>query len=532
MFDLTDEEVLFNLEYNLAYQVALGLDLDEASCCQKTLHNSRLKLIQSQADVLVFRSLTDRIVAGLGVNAGKQRLDSTHILSNIARLTRLSLFCETIRTFLCSLQKSWSSKFDTIPASLRRRYLRDDGRETRFGDVASREAPRRLAVCARDVWRLVDRFRGDSKVRRMQVYGFLKRLLEEQCEIVTAPVAGVENDADASEPGVPVTVKKPEDVRSDSLQTPHDPDVTYSGHKGKGYEVQVAETLGNGEVPEIITHVDVTRLCDSDEQATIPVVESLVERGIQPQEMVADAAFGSTANVMACQDLGTELVAPVSGHVADRVDDEEVRKEDFLVDPTGENKSVCPAFHVAVREEWDADRRTIRCYFEGATCNRCELGERCSVRRLKDGTRVLTTTDRSALLEERRFYEQTDEFRERYAQRAGIEATNPELKRRHGLGRIRTRGVARVRPAVYLKSVACNIKRMVTYLAERAAATEPTATMATAGGRVDERVTRSKSCRSPQGDQLREISTVRLEHGFFPGESRFVFNILQGRGAL
>ena len=30
------------------------------------------------------------------------------------------------------------------------------------------------------------------------------------------------------------------EVRSDSLQSPHDPEATYSGHKGKGYEVQVA----------------------------------------------------------------------------------------------------------------------------------------------------------------------------------------------------------------------------------------------------------------------------------------------------
>ena len=31
-------------------------------------------------------------------------------------------------------------------------------------------------------------------------------------------------------------------MSADSLQSPHDPDVTYTGHKGKGYEVQVAET--------------------------------------------------------------------------------------------------------------------------------------------------------------------------------------------------------------------------------------------------------------------------------------------------
>ena len=44
---------------------------------------------------------------------------------------------------------------------------------------------------------------------------------------------------------------------------------------------------------------------------------------------------------------------------------------------------------------------------------------------------------------------------------AGIEGTNSELKRRHGLGRLRVRGGERVRLAVYLKALACNVKRMV-----------------------------------------------------------------------
>ena len=53
------------------------------------------------------------------------------------------------------------------------------------------------------------------------------------------------------------------------------------------------------------------------------------------------------------------------------------------------------------------------------------------------------------------------EQRKRYAIRAGIEGTNSELKRAHGLGRLRVRGGRRVRLAVYLKALACNFKRMV-----------------------------------------------------------------------
>ena len=86
----------------------------------------------------------------------------------------------------------------------------------------------------------------------------------------------------------------------------------------------------------------------------------------------------------------------------------------------------------------------------------------------------------AAVLARRRRYEKTKEFKKRYAERAGIEArkvgttgcpddeaTNSELKRAHGLGRLRIRGLLRVRLAVHLKALACNVKRMVNYLVER-----------------------------------------------------------------
>jgi hypothetical protein len=64
-------------------------------------------------------------------------------------------------------------------------------------------------------------------------------------------------------------------------------------------------------------------------------------------------------------------------------------------------------------------------------------------------------------IERRRRAEASGEFRRRYAVRAGIEGTNSELKRAHGLGHLRVRGGHRVRLAVYLKALACNIKRML-----------------------------------------------------------------------
>ena len=100
MFNLTDQEALEQLEFNLLWHHALGLDMEETHLPQKTLHNFRVRLMRHDGGRLAFEETTDRIIQALGIGTGRQRLDSTHIMSNIATLTRLGLFCETMRLFL------------------------------------------------------------------------------------------------------------------------------------------------------------------------------------------------------------------------------------------------------------------------------------------------------------------------------------------------------------------------------------------------------------------------------------------------
>ena len=468
MHDLTDEQALFNLDFNLAWHVALDLTPEEAHTCQKTLHNFRAKLMESDRGRLLFEQVTGKIIEALGIRTERQRLDSTHITSNIARLSRLGLFCETARVFLRQLRRKSKKEFESVPEGLRLRYLREDGTDTRYHDARSSKARRRLSVCARDVWRLADRFKGEKAVEKLSSYGLLKRLLDEQCVIVKKPPAPSPDDADANDPPAPVVVKAAKDVKSDSLQTPHDTSATYSGRKGKGQEVQVAETCGNGEKPEMITYAEQTRSCDSDEKATVPAVESLAERNIRPEELLTDTNYGSTENAIECEKGGTELVAPVPGPKVDEAKEGEITKADFDIDPKGEKKARCPAGCEAVSEKRDPETGKVRAVFDGAACEGCPHRDRCPAKPLRDGRRVLRTTVRDAVLVKRRRYEKTEEFKKRYAQRAGIEATNSELKRAHGLGRLRIRGFLRVRLTVYLKALACNIKRMVKHLAKRA----------------------------------------------------------------
>ena len=469
MFDLTDQEALEELEFNLLWHHALRLTAEEAHLPQKTLHNFRVRLMAHDGGRVAFQETTDRIIGALGLRTGKQRLDSTHIISNIALLTRLGLFCETIRLFLGAVKREHPKLAEGIAQGLAQRYLKEDGEATSYEDVRWGEGRRRLSVCARDLYRLVDRLRGTAAAK-MEEYRLLERLLREQCHVGRHRDGRPgEEDDDAGEGKVPVALKDPKEVRSDSLQTPHDPDVTYSGHKGKGYEVQVVETCDEENATQLITHVEVTPSSGSDTGVTVPVVEALQQRKIRPDELFADTAYGSGGNAFEAACRGTELVSPLAGpapeeaHGTEQEGTAPLTAADFRIDATEEQATVCPVGHESMEEytHTHAPER-VELHFARQTCEPCALRSRCPVKlNRRAGAYVLKTDLVRVNIERRRRAQASGAFRRRYAVRAGIEGTNSELKRAHGLGHLRVRGGPRVRLAVYLKALGCNVKRMI-----------------------------------------------------------------------
>ena len=133
---------------------------------------------------------------------------------------------------------------------------------------------------------------------------------------------------------------------------------------------------------------------------------------------------------------------------------------------------MCPAGHGAVAEYEDEDApERVEIHFARAVCEPCALRARCPVgwrsrpelggEWSRGGAYVLSADLARMNIARRRAAESDGRWRKRYGLRAGIEGTNSEMKRRHGLGRLRVRGGERVRLAVYLKALACNVKRMV-----------------------------------------------------------------------
>jgi len=124
-FDLTDEEALEQFEWNAAWHYALDVLPEDAHTCQKTLHNFRSALIRCDKTKLAFRLVTDELIRALGMRVDKQRLDSTHILSNFAVLTRLGPILFGFDPLESRSGFGWFRKFLSLPC-LRKPHWRGD----------------------------------------------------------------------------------------------------------------------------------------------------------------------------------------------------------------------------------------------------------------------------------------------------------------------------------------------------------------------------------------------------------------------
>jgi len=442
--DLTDEEAARQFMFNTEWHYALDITGDSdasAYICPKTLWNMREMMSKHGLEEAVFAAITAHLAKLLSVDTDKQRLDSTHIFSNMKHLGRIGLFMKTIKGFLTNLKRHHKDHYAKLNADIIKRYMTRQG-ESGFAMVKPSDSAKRLEDLGNDVFSLVEQFKDEDAVTAMSSYHKLVRLLKEQCIVST------DIDQDHSS----VAIKPCKDIASDSMQNPSDPDAGYDGHKGQGYQSQIMETYSeNGDAPCLITHVAVESAHEHDAHALIPAIEDASEHGLAPKEVLADTLYGSDENVQDAAEMGVEVISPVQGKVSED-------KLGLDVFHMSDNQTVISCPQGQTPERITQKDEKIVAVFAMAACMGCPCKDRCPSVKGKKGF-YLRYERKQVRLAVRRAYERTGEFKERYRWRAGEEGTNSLGKQKTGLGRLRVRGMKAVRFAVTFKWLGVNILR-------------------------------------------------------------------------
>jgi hypothetical protein len=454
MHDLTDLETVQHLAFNQQWHYALDVPSESDASkymCPKTLWSRRKEVTDLGLDTVLFQQVTHKLAQVFEVDSSKQRLDSVHLKSNMRRLGRLRILTTCIHRFLVNLKRHHCELHTGLEPELVGRYSTKKALNC-FSQVKPSDSAKTLASVAQDCFALLQRFEAHPQVSAMLSYRLLQRAFDDHCE--------VKKSGEDAPTEVEVVVKPAKEVSGQSLQNPSDPDAGYSGHKGQGYQAQVMETYCEAEDPQVkdqtlnlITHVAVGPASESDRGALLPALEDARSRDLGPQEVLADSAYGSDDNFQeaAALEPPVEVVAPLPGLPPTAP----FSLADFQISPDGRVLG-CPEGEAPRFCECRKDR--YRVGFSSTKCNACPQAARCPVKPRKN-YHYLGYYQKAGRVAARRAYQQTEEFRDRYCWRAGIEGTMSEFDRRTGVKRLRVRCLKAVRFCVTLKAVGLNLFR-------------------------------------------------------------------------
>lgn len=441
----THEAVLFRADIQYALNLEPGVEIT-----QRTIERYLARMQQDETiSEEVFTRVTDTLLRAMEIKVKKQRLDSTHVLSDMSNMGRARMIGIALKRFFAKVEKHDASLLDRFCDELLKRYRKQSDSQV-FGDVRTTEK-RQVALqqAAEDLHIVLTTLCEVKPVCEWESFEQLQLIFSQQCEI--------------REEFVEVLTKTGGNV----IQNISDPDATYCGNKGPGYQVQISETFNEQGQPNFITGAAVETAVQSDADAVAPIMADLKDRDLLPDEVLADAGYGGDSNIQLAQDEGVSLVAPVPG--GKKHDAQGIGYDQFELNDANEVVA-CPAGHAPKSTKYNAKSDYVWAQMDAEQCQACPLLEHCKVQRNKKTSKAngrIQFKPLAVRAAERRRHEQTDEFRDRYRWRSGIEATNSCLKRQMGLKRLRVRGFNAVKTAILLKLAGWNLFRALAVRRER-----------------------------------------------------------------
>jgi transposase len=257
------------------------------------------------------------------------------------------------------------------------------------------------------------------------------------------------------------------------IQSPHDTEAHYSRERQTqwtGYTAHLTETCDD-ETPHLITNIETVSATTPDRAVTTTIHEHLAEKDLLPNEHMVDAGYVDIDEVVEShENHKIELLGPVPANTTWQAKAGQGFATDcFVVDWEGQIVT-CPMGNpsrVWHPRQDDFGNNVIEVRFDQRDCGSCSSRPQCT--RSANRARMLRIKPRAqyVALAEARAYQQTDEFRQRYKKRAGVEGTISQGTRVFGLRRARYVGLAKTHLQHTLTAAAINLTRAVHWLQGR-----------------------------------------------------------------
>ncbi|MCK5840190.1 MAG: transposase [Bacteroidales bacterium] len=292
-FGWSDSQLFEQCQFNLLVRSALGLfNLNDTLPSESTYYLLRKRMYEHQKQTgeelmeTTFKQITSGQVQAFDVNGRSIRMDSKLLGSNIAFYSRYEIIHHTLCLFYKTLDKQEKSRLSVMDTELFKELTKDEPEKTVYRSTRE-EIKSRLHSIGILAFKIVNTFTG----HKGEQYQLLCRVFGEQYKVVEDQQ---------------IQLRPREEINSDSVQSPHDPDSAYR-HKGgqqvKGHSVNITETASDDTL-NLITDVMVEKANVPDTKFVQPAIKSTTEVTGQVVETVyADGAYQSPDNDEFCENI-------------------------------------------------------------------------------------------------------------------------------------------------------------------------------------------------------------------------------------
>lgn len=442
---LTDDELIDSICCDVRFQYALHTThLKDQPVSDRTFSRFREKvynysLEHDGTDLFEeeMKHLTDVYAKYMNLNSNIKRMDSLMIASHCKRMSRLEIIYTVTANAIKLLHRLGQ---DSLLKPELLHYLDEDDCNQIIYHCKGEDITGRLKAVISDAAYLSE-FMNSDAYQDFQEYKLLTRVLHEQTD----------TDDDGS-----IIPKKNQDIATDSLQNPSDPDATFrfkAGKQNKGYVGNVVETIGE-DGDSLITDFQVEQNTHSDSAFCNEYLDKRDENS-EAEIMITDGAYGGKENRKKAESVNTTLVTTaIPGKPTDRF------FADFIFSEDGREIIKCPMGFSPDKTTYYPKTGMCRALFKQSCCDKCPYKDKCHPKEQKKNYAVHV----SKSMAERAAYLRmlgTEAYTKYTHLRNAVEGIPSVLRRKYHVDELPVFGLTRTRMSFALKIGAYNFKKLL-----------------------------------------------------------------------
>jgi len=436
--DVSDQEAIARMSFDLRWKVALNLPLDFEPPHSSSLSVFRGRLVAGQQERYAFNRLI-RVGREAGFLPDKITVLVDTMAQHGAGATQdtYTLIRKGIRRVLKVAGYALPAKKRGLSADLSAYLDSDRKADLDWADPAARAA--QLKVLVRDAEAALDLALQQADDLEVRTAAWL-----------LTKILG--DDLTTNEAGDP---QIGQGVAEDRIVSLTDVEMRHgrksASQRFDGRKLQVAEE----QTSELIVAIEPVPANAGDGRDLMAVIDQAEEQtGVTVERAIADGAYGTGDNRADCANRDTDLVSPLAiPH------DAAVAKTAFTIDVPAHTVT-CPQGHTRTTytETKDKQGRPVKTFtFDRTTCEACPLFARCV--HSKTQGRSITLHYHEDLLQAARRRQATDEFKDTYTLRPAVERKIAELTE-HGAKQARYLGTVLSGLQAQWTGAAVNLKRL------------------------------------------------------------------------